>query len=104
MAELVDDSVYWRPSTASDPIQGFGRVRAHLRDALGADGWMESTTHDIREVDGAVVARGGVRTFDGRCVRDAQRTWVYLFDDDGRLLSATSCATDAEALGVIAAA
>jgi ketosteroid isomerase-like protein len=102
--EHCDDDVEWSPHGAGGrALQGSDELRTFFatQEALGER--REPTIYAIEEFGDTVVLTGALRIVRRGQLTESQLAWVYQFRD-GRLRSATSYATRADALRAVAIA
>ena len=100
--EWIDDDVELRPHLGGgrvlrgpDELRAFHAERARLGERI------ESTIYEVEAFGDCVVLTGALRVTRRGRLTESQLAWVYTFRD-GRLRSATSYATRADALRAVA--
>ncbi len=100
--QWLDDDVELRPHTGGGRVlRGPDEVRAFYAERARLGERMESTVYDIEAHGDCVVLTGALRITRRGRLTESQLAWVYAFRD-GRLRSATSYATRADALRAVA--
>lgn len=99
-----DDDVEWLPhGTGGRVLHGSEELRAFFAAQAAQGERREPTIYTIEEFGDTVLLTGALRIVRRGQLTESQLAWVYRFRD-GRLRSATSHATRADALRAVAVA
>ena len=97
-----DDDVEWSPhGTNGRVLHGSAELRAFFAEQEAQGERREPTIYAIEEIGDAVLLTGALRIVRRGQLIESQLAWVYRFRD-GRLRSAISYATRADALRAVA--
>jgi ketosteroid isomerase-like protein len=97
-----DDDVEWSPHGADGRVlHGSDELRAFFAETSAAGERREPTIYTIEQHGDMVLLTGALRIVRRGQLTESQLAWIHQFRD-GRLRSATSYATRAEALRAVA--
>jgi ketosteroid isomerase-like protein len=98
----IDDDVELRPHTGGGrALRGPEELRAFHAERGRLGERLEPTVYEIEDHGDCVVVTGALRVTRHGRLTESQLAWVYVFED-GRLRSASSYATRADALRAVA--